>query len=73
LSAAVFADAFYWIALANADDASHAKAVAFDTAPARMLIVTTEELLIEFLTFFGDQGTFLRSKALLVTRRILTE
>jgi predicted nucleic acid-binding protein len=73
LSAAVFADTSYWIALAHAHDASHAKAVAFDTAPARSLVVTTEEVLIEFLTFFGGQGTFLRSKALLITRRTLTD
>ena len=69
---AVFADTFYWIALTYSDDAAHAGAVAFDTSPDRPPIVTTEEILIEFLTFFGGQGAFLRTKALVVTRRILS-
>jgi uncharacterized protein len=48
----VFADTFYWIALTYSDDASHAGATAFDTSPNRPPIITTEEILIEFLTFF---------------------
>lgn len=71
MSTAVFADTFYWIALTHADDSAHADAVAFDAAPGRLPIVTTEETLIEFLTFFGGQGPFLRTKALLVARRII--
>jgi uncharacterized protein len=62
---------FYWIALTHSDDASHAAAVAFDPARDRLPIITTEEILIELLTFFGAQGTFLRTKALAVTKRIL--
>ena len=68
---AVFADTFYWIALTHADDASHARARAFDASPGRPPIITTDEILIEFLTFFGGQGVFLRTKALAVTRHIL--
>ena len=68
----MFADTFYWIALTYSDDASHADAVAFDASPDRPPITTTEEVLIEFLTFFGGQGVFLRTKALAVTRHILS-
>jgi predicted nucleic acid-binding protein len=68
----VFADTFYWIALTYTDDASHPDAVAFDASPDRSPITTTEEILIEFLTFFGGQGVFLRTKALAVTRHILS-
>jgi uncharacterized protein len=71
LSAAVFADTFYWIALTYADDRSHADAVAYDSDPGRPLIITTEEILIEFLTFFGGQGAFLRTKAVTVARHVL--
>ena len=69
---AVFADTFYWIALTYPEDAFHVKAVGFDTLLDRSLIITTEEILIEFLTFFGGQGPFLRTKALAVTRYILS-
>lgn len=69
---AAFADTFYWIALTYADDEFHVSAVALDTSPYRPLIITTEEILIEFLTFFGGQGVFLRTKALAVTQHILS-
>jgi predicted nucleic acid-binding protein len=50
---AVFADAFYWIALTNPADAAHDEAQALDQSLARLTILTTDEVLIEFLTFFG--------------------
>jgi predicted nucleic acid-binding protein len=52
--AAVFADAFYWIALINPADAAHRAALALDQSLAGMMILTTDEVLIEFLTFYGS-------------------
>jgi predicted nucleic acid-binding protein len=73
VSGAVFADTFYWISLTIPDDGSHRRAAAFDSAPQRPSIITTEEILTEFLTFFGGKGPFLRRKAVAVTRAILAD
>jgi predicted nucleic acid-binding protein len=70
---AVFADTFYWIALTHPDDAARGKAMEFDVSTQRPSIVTTEEVLIEFLTFFGGKGPFLRLKAVAVARRIIAD
>ena len=52
---AVFADTFYWIALINPDDTRYRDAVAFDKVLANVKVVTTDEVLTEFMTFFsGD-------------------
>jgi uncharacterized protein len=52
---AVFGDTFYWIALTLPEDATHdlAKLVTAD-------IVTTEEVLTEYLTFFCASPEYLR-------------
>ena len=62
MKAAVFADAFYWIALTNPADTSHHEAHRFDQFLAGTTILTTDEVLIEFLTFFGSDP-WLRLKA----------
>jgi predicted nucleic acid-binding protein len=72
LSAAVFADTFYWISLASPGDGAHDRATAFDLSPKRPPIVTTEEVLTEFLTFFAEKGAFL-SKAVAVARLIFAD
>jgi hypothetical protein len=43
---AVFADTFYWVALTLPRDAAHSRASRFHAA-----IVTTQEVLIEYLNF----------------------
>jgi len=59
----VFVDTFYWIALLNPDDPDHDRVTAFDLAPERPPLVTTEEVLTEFLTYFSGRGTLFRRKA----------
>ncbi len=59
----VFVDTFYWIALLNPDDPDHDRVTAFDLAPERPPLVTTEEVLTEFLTYFSARGTLFRRKA----------
>ncbi len=73
MTAAVFADTFYWISLASPGDGAHGRATAFDLSPKRPAIVTTEEVLTEFLTFFGEKGAFLRTKAVAVARLIFAD
>ena len=64
LVTAVFADTFYWIALADAADHFHQRALAVTDEKADSEIVTTDEVLTEFLTFFaGAPEQFRRSAA----------
>jgi predicted nucleic acid-binding protein len=59
--------------LTNPEDTAHSRAVAFDESKQRPTLVTTEEVLTEFLTFFGSKGPFLRRKAAAVVRSILSD
>ena len=52
----IFADSFFWIALANPADAFHQTARAFDLANPEGALVTTDEVLIEFLNYFAGAG-----------------
>ena len=45
----VFADTFYWLALARPRDAWHAAAMHWATANASTILATTDEVLTEFL------------------------
>lgn len=56
----VFADAFYWIALANPADQWHDAVKQYDVNNPAALIVTTEEILTEFLNFYAEAGTHRR-------------
>lgn len=50
---ALFADTFYWIALADFNDSAHQRALALTLERANSPIVTTDEVLAEYLTFFA--------------------
>lgn len=52
----IFADTFYWIALANPADAAHHSALALDLPNPKANLVTTDEVLSEFLNYFADAG-----------------
>jgi len=52
----VFADAFYWIALANPADQWHTAVKQFDEANLNASLFTTEEVLTEFLNFYAEAG-----------------
>jgi len=45
----VFADTFYWIALLNPNDEAHARAATVSKDLISVRIVTTDEVLTEFL------------------------
>jgi len=59
---AVFADTFYWIAITNIKDNAHRKAKSFALSAAPGTILTTEEVLTEYLNYFAAWGSTLRSK-----------
>jgi len=60
---ALFADTFYWIAFTNPQDTAHEKARSFMRAIPPRLILTTEEVLIEYLNYFAGWGAQLRGAA----------
>lgn len=57
---ALFADTFYWIALADFTDSAHERALALTAEYGASQIVTTDEVLTEYLTFFSTAPEFLR-------------
>lgn len=59
---AVFADTFYWAALTAIDDPAHTKAMALSRSLAPDTIVTTDEVLGEYLTFFSGARLSIRER-----------
>lgn len=60
---AVFADTFYWIALTNVQDVAHESAKSFSFAAKPRTLLTTEDVLIEYLNYFAGRGLYFRRKA----------
>ena len=69
---AVFADTFYWVALTNPDDSRYHDAGAMDHTLADARILTTDEVLAEFLTFFSSDP-WLRNRAAETVRALLCD
>ena len=66
---ALFADTFYWIALADSTDSAHQRALTFTDQRATSPILTTDEVLTEYLTFFST--TSFRRRAAEGVERLL--
>jgi uncharacterized protein len=69
----LFADTFYWIALADFNDGAHRRALALTSERADSRIVTTDEVLAEYLTFFATAPEQMRRKAVINAWRILED
>lgn len=67
----IFADTQYWIAVTIQNDQWHDKAVQTTRSLKDYTIVTTEEVLSEFLTAFSKNGPFVRKKASLTVHAIM--
>ena len=67
----IFADAVYWIALTNPKDQWHETAIAARNDHPADELVTTEDVLVEVLTYFGGYGPDVRRTAAQVVRTIL--
>jgi predicted nucleic acid-binding protein len=70
---ALFADTFYWIALADFADSAHQLALALTSELMNLPIITTDEVLAEFLTFFATAPEQMRRKAVTNAKRILED
>jgi predicted nucleic acid-binding protein len=70
---AVFADTNYWIALTDPRDQWHGRAVTAARSLGSRPLVTTEEVLTEFLAFFAERGRHFREVAVLTVRSILRD
>ena len=68
----IFADAFYWIALANPADQWHEAAKRFDEDNPDALLVTTEEILTEFLNYYAEAGARRRRIVGAMCEQVLT-
>jgi predicted nucleic acid-binding protein len=66
---AVFADTFYWVALTDPDDALYQQAAALEGLLRGRRIVTTDEVLSEFLTFFSA-NPWMRRRAVETVREL---
>lgn len=60
---AVFADTFYWAALTSTDDADHGRAMDLSRSIVPDRIVTTDEVLGEYLAFFASARPSVRAQA----------
>ncbi len=69
---AIFADTFYWIALGDSADSAHRPALALTAERASSQIVTTDEVLTEYLTFFSAAPAPTRREAAEVVEDLLT-
>jgi predicted nucleic acid-binding protein len=60
---AVFADTFYWIAVTNTDDLIHQQALSLSRTMRPDRLVTTEEVLDEYLAYFSGARRSVREHA----------
>jgi predicted nucleic acid-binding protein len=60
---AVFADTFYWAAITSTEDTAHDRALSFSRSLQLDEIVTTDEVLNEYLTFFSGARPSVRAQA----------
>lgn len=67
----VFADAAYWIAMANPKDQWHNAARRARAELGDALLVTTDETLTEFLTALSKRGSNLRDRSARTVRAII--
>jgi predicted nucleic acid-binding protein len=69
----LFTDTLHLVALVNPKDQWHQKSIEVETASRDFDLVTTEDVLIEFLNFYAENGRFMRSKVSMFVREILLD
>ena len=67
----VFADTLYWVASITLGDPWYAPTLQAVAALGNVHLVTTEEVLVEFLSAYAGRGAFLRQEAFKTVRAIL--
>jgi len=68
---AVFADTLYWVAVARPDDQWHKASLRAKARIGKARIVTTDEVLSEFLAALSKGGQVLRGQAAAMVRAII--
>lgn len=66
----VFVDTFYWNALANPRDSWHTRVIQASKTLSPVRMLTTDEVLVEFLTFLSKEGSDLRKAAVALVRKV---
>jgi predicted nucleic acid-binding protein len=69
----IFADALYWVALAHRKDQWHARAVQVSRQLGAVTLITTDEVLAEFLNHFSAYGEPMRIQAAGTVRSFLSD
>jgi uncharacterized protein len=69
----VFADTLYWLAITRPSDPWRQAAKAARTQLGKVRLVTTDGVLVEFLTALAGGGATLRAKAAAIVRAILSD
>jgi uncharacterized protein len=69
----IFADAVYWVAIAHRKDQWHARAVQVSQQIGSVTLVTTDEVLTEFLNHFSAYGVQMRTQVTDAVRDLLND
>jgi uncharacterized protein len=69
----LFADAVYWIAITNRKDQWHSKVVNVMRSLGQASLVTTADVLDEFLAYYSGHGPILRNDAAQTVEDALTD
>ncbi len=69
----LFVDTLHLVALVNPKDQWHQKSVEVETATRNIDLVTTEDILTEFLNFYAEHGRFVRMKVSAFVHEILLD
>jgi predicted nucleic acid-binding protein len=69
----IFADAVYWVAITHRKDQWHARAVQVSQQLGAVTLVTTDEVLTEFLNHFGAYGDQMRAQAVDTVRDLFND
>ena len=67
----IFADTFYWVASINPADNWHNRVLEITKTLQRANLVTTEEVLVEVLTFFSTYGYQMRQRVVKLVEGII--
>jgi uncharacterized protein len=70
---AVFVDMSYWVARSNRRDQWHLKARESSSQLDKVLFLTTELVLVEYLNFFSEFGDVMREQTAVAVERILAD
>jgi predicted nucleic acid-binding protein len=69
----IFADTFYWAALTSPDDTFYLRALEFSRLLVPDWIVTSGDVLVEYLAFFAKAGPSVRAQAGRLAARLLQD